>query len=51
MGKIVLDCYDKLNSNPYRADLFRFSVVYVYGGCYFDIPYVAIDSLNSAFSP
>lgn len=51
MGKAVLDCYDKLIPNAYKADLFRLSVVYVYGGCYIDISYMAADSFLSYFEP
>lgn len=51
MGKIVLDCYDKLVPNAFKADLFRLSLIYVYGGCYIDIAEVNIDSLNTLLSP
>ena len=47
MGKTVLACYDKLNPNAFKADLFRYSVVYTYGGCYLDIGIVAVANLRS----
>jgi mannosyltransferase OCH1-like enzyme len=43
----MVDCYEKLNANAYRADLFRYSLIYLYGGCYVDIPYVFIDGISS----
>ena len=48
--KTVIDCYDKLNAKAYRADLFRYSLTYLYGGCYVDIPYVFTDSLTSVLT-
>ena len=47
----MIDTYYKLNHDAYRADLFRYCIVYVYGGCYFDSSHVAVDSLISAFNP
>jgi mannosyltransferase OCH1-like enzyme len=47
MGKTVLACYDKLNPNAFKADLFRYSVVYTYGGCYLDIGIVAVANLRN----
>ena len=47
MGKTVLACYDRLNPNAFKADLFRYSVVYTYGGCYLDIGIVAVANLRS----
>ena len=49
--KEILDCYDKLNANAFKADLFRLLIVYAYGGCYIDNPFVATDALGSAFGP
>ena len=50
-GSVVTDAYDKLNPNAFKADLFRLLVVYAYGGCYIDNPFIAFDSLVSAFDP
>uniref|UniRef100_A0A6C0DC26 Glycosyltransferase n=1 Tax=viral metagenome TaxID=1070528 RepID=A0A6C0DC26_9ZZZZ len=35
--KTVIDAYNKLKPTAYRADLFRYCVLYKSGGCYFDI--------------
>lgn len=51
MGDTVLDCYDKLNPLAYKADLFRYSAVYTFGGCYMDIGFVAVDSLSDFIRP
>mgnify|MGYP000946339849 FL=1 len=47
MGVTVLSCYDKIVPNAYKADLFRYSVVYTHGGCYADIGFIFIGSLSS----
>lgn len=47
MGSTVLQCYDKLVPNAYKADLFRYSVVYTLGGCYMDIGFVFVDHLRN----
>jgi mannosyltransferase OCH1-like enzyme len=51
MGPIILSCYDKLIPNAYKADLFRYSVVYTYGGCYFDIGFIFVNSLRDSILP
>lgn len=51
MGKTVLEIYDKLIPKAYKADLFRYSVVYVYGGCYVDIAEVMLDGFNGVLRP
>lgn len=50
MGVTVLSCYDKIVPNAYKADLFRYSVVYTHGGCYADIGFIFIGSLSSVIS-
>lgn len=40
----MLACYDKIVPNAYKADLFRYAVVYVHGGCYADIGFIFIRS-------
>lgn len=47
----MTDAHDKLNANAYKADLFRLLIIYTYGGCYIDNPFIAIDSLVSSFDP
>jgi len=32
----ILECYDLLVPGSYKADFFRFSYLYIFGGCYFD---------------
>lgn len=46
MGPTVLACYDRLVPNAYKADLFRYSVVLTYGGCYADIGFVFVRPLR-----
>ena len=38
--KDVLDSYDKLIPNSYKSDLWRFCILYIYGGVYLDIKFV-----------
>ena len=33
----VINAYNSLIPTAYKADLFRYCVLYIYGGCYFDI--------------
>lgn len=47
MGSTILACYDKLIPNAFKADLFRYSVVYTYGGCYFDIGIISVVHLRN----
>lgn len=51
MGKTVLACYDKLVPNAYKADLWRYSVVYTYGGCYLDIGVIGVAHLRDVLRP
>lgn len=36
MGERYLNVYDTLRPPAYKADVFRYSVIYHYGGCYMD---------------
>jgi mannosyltransferase OCH1-like enzyme len=45
MGGKYLKAYDTLIPNAYKADLFRYSVVYHYGGCYMDAGSIGIKPL------
>ena len=38
--KYVLDAYDRLIPGAYKADLWRYCILYKYGGIYLDIKYV-----------
>lgn len=51
MGPTVLACYEKLIPKAYKADLFRYSVVYMKGGCYFDIGFVFVGHLRDSLLP
>jgi mannosyltransferase OCH1-like enzyme len=51
MAPAVLAAYDKVNPNAYKADIFRYSVVYIYGGCYFDIAIIAVGHLRDTIHP
>ena len=46
MGTTILACYDKLAANAFKADLWRYSVIYTYGGCYLDIGVIAVANLR-----
>ena len=46
MSPSILACYDKLIPNAYKADLFRYSIVYTHGGCYADIGFVFVRPLR-----
>lgn len=37
--------------NAYKADLFRLSAVYIFGGCYIDISYCSAESFITYFEP
>jgi len=38
-GKSILNAYDHLYPGQYRADLWRYCILYIYGGVYIDIKY------------
>lgn len=42
----VLYTYDKLNSGAFKADLFRYCILYKYGGIYLDIKYKCINEFK-----
>lgn len=42
----VLSAYDKIIPGAYKADLFRYCLLYKYGGIYVDIKSVCLESLN-----
>lgn len=42
----VLYAYDKLKPGAYKADLWRYCVLYVYGGIYLDIKYTCINNFK-----
>lgn len=44
---IVLECYDVLNPGAYKADLFRYCVVYKLGGIYIDSGMSSLNPINS----
>lgn len=39
--------YNKMNTGAGKADLFRYAIVYKYGGCYFDIDTVCASPLDT----
>jgi hypothetical protein len=41
--KSILYTYDKLKPGAYKADLFRYCILYKYGGIYLDIKYKCVD--------
>ena len=44
--KDVLDAYDKIIPGAYRADLWRYCVLYIHGGVYLDIKYTNVGDFN-----
>lgn len=42
----VMMAYNHLRPNAYKADLFRYCYIYMYGGCYFDNKYIPRKSLK-----
>ena len=50
MGETVLKCYDKLNPKAYKADLFRYSVIYLNGGCYADMGTIFVHGFSDVIS-
>lgn len=46
--KDVLDAYDKLVPSSYKSDLWRYCILYKYGGIYLDIKYTSIDLFSFA---
>jgi mannosyltransferase OCH1-like enzyme len=51
MSPTILAAYDKVNPNAYKADIFRYSIIYIYGGCYLDVGTVAIRHLRDVIHP
>ena len=45
--KSVNDAYDILVPGAYKADLLRYCLLYIYGGCYFDCKQILLKSLNN----
>lgn len=43
----VLDTYDRLYPGAYKADLFRYLIIYKYGGIYIDNKYIIRNSLDT----
>jgi mannosyltransferase OCH1-like enzyme len=48
--KKVLDAYDTLLPGAYKADLWRYCVLYIHGGVYVDIKAQLLVSLNDVIS-
>lgn len=46
-GSTVLATYDKVVPGAFKADLFRYAIVYIYGGCYFDSGLILNDPLRN----
>jgi mannosyltransferase OCH1-like enzyme len=45
--KSVNDAYDILVPGAYKADLLRYCLLYIYGGCYFDCKQILLKPLNN----
>jgi mannosyltransferase OCH1-like enzyme len=46
MGATVLSAYDKLIPGAFKADFFRYVILYLYGGCYFDSGLIYLEHLR-----
>lgn len=44
-------CYDSLQAKAFQADLFRYLIIYHYGGCYIDTSFLMSDSFVSTVPP
>ena len=44
--KEVLECFDKLKPGAYKADLWRYCILYKFGGIYLDIKYKCINGFK-----
>ena len=42
----IIDAFDKLIPGAYKADLFRYCILYIYGGIYLDIKYYGINGFK-----
>ena len=42
----VLEAYDKLIPSAYKSDLWRYCVLYINGGIYFDIKFMCVNNFN-----
>jgi mannosyltransferase OCH1-like enzyme len=42
----ILFAYDSLNPGAYKADLWRYCILYVFGGIYLDIKYIPVDGFS-----
>lgn len=47
MGKTFLSTYDKLLPGALKSDIFRYAIIYYYGGCYMDSGFAVAQSLSS----
>ena len=51
LSSTVVAAYDKLLPRAFKADLFRYSVVYIKGGCYLDISFIFVDHMRNSVHP
>ena len=47
----VVDAYDLLISGAFKADLFRYAYLFIYGGCYFDDKIIARVPISQIIEP
>jgi mannosyltransferase OCH1-like enzyme len=45
-SKNVLDSFDKLIPGAYKADLWRYCILYIYGGIYLDIKFYPVNNFK-----
>ena len=48
-GKTVLDCYNSLSLPAHKCDLWRYCMLYMFGGIYFDIKTILIRPVSEMF--
>nr|QBK86436.1 MAG: glycosyltransferase [Marseillevirus LCMAC102] len=51
IGERAGKCYDKLVPGAYKADLFRYCLMYINGGVYIDAGFIAINPLDKVIDP
>lgn len=51
MGGDYLKVYDTLKPNAYKADVFRYTAIYHYGGCYMDAGSISVRPLAQMLKP
>lgn len=51
MGPTVYAAHEKLIPGAFKADLFRYVILYLHGGCYFDSGMIYLENLRDTIDP